>query len=93
MTILADVKSALRITHDADDALLERLILSATQEYINYCEIETSSDDTEIDAPEDAIQGVILMVSADYDADPKDREAYREAAKRLWLPQRIGFGI
>ena len=32
MTALADVKAALRVTHDEDDALLTRLIGSATRE-------------------------------------------------------------
>jgi len=93
LTILADVKAALRITHDSDDLLLERLILSATQEYVNFAGVETDSDDTEIEVPEDVINGVVLMVQADYDADPLDREKYRDAAKHLWGTHRLDFGI
>lgn len=93
MSILTDVKDALRITHDSDDGMLERLILSATQEYVQFTGVETSSDDEEIEVPEDVINGVILMVQADYDADPLDREKYRDAAKHLWGKHREDFGI
>ena len=36
MTALADVKAALRVTHDEDDALLTRLIGSALRECLAF---------------------------------------------------------
>lgn len=42
-----------------------------------------SSDDPV--AP-DVINGIILMVQADYDGNPLDREKLRMAAEALWMP-------
>ncbi len=35
---------------------------------------------------EDVFQAVVLMVSADYDASPEKRTAYRAAAEQLLWP-------
>lgn len=104
MAALDDVKAALRVTHSLDDALLTRLISSATREYFAFVdpdqlpvgpEIESSSDspDGEAFVPEDAFNGIVLMVQADYDASPLDRERIRQAAERLWMPYRKGLGL
>lgn len=90
MTALADVKAALRVTHDDDDALLSRLIGSATRECLAFLDdgalpaVPGASSDVEI--PEDVFQAVVLMVSADYDASPEKRTAYRAAAEQLLWP-------
>ena len=90
MTALADVKAALRVTHDADDALLTRLIGSAMRECMAFMDDGTlpavpgAAADVEI--PEDVFQAVVLMVSADYDASPEKRTAYRAAAEQLLWP-------
>lgn len=92
MTALADVKAALRVTHDEDDALLTRLIGSAMRECLAFIDDGTlpavpgASVDVEI--PEDVFQAVVLMVSADYDASPEKRTAYRAAAEQLLWPYR-----
>lgn len=83
MAILDDVKAALRIDGTTDDALVARLIASATQEYLHFTQA-----DTEASIPADAMNGIILMVKADYDADPKDRDLYRSRAESLWWPHR-----
>ena len=126
---LEDVKSALRITHASDDALLTRLIDSATREFLAFKnggdlpedvraaaylaaydaaiaagateEAAVTAGNAASDAavvpsvsiPEDAFNGIVLMVSADYEADPKDRKALRDAAESLWLPYRLGMGV
>lgn len=103
MTALTDVKEALRITHDSDDNLLLRLISSATREYfafVNPAElpgdpaivVEDPPDDTGF-VPEDAFNGVVLIVQADYDGDPEKRMTYRKAAESLWMPYRTNMGV
>lgn len=92
MSALDDVKAALRVTHDEDDALLTRLIGSAMRECLAFMDNGTlpavpgASVDVEI--PEDVFQAVVLMVSADYDASPEKRTAYRAAAEQLLWPYR-----
>ena len=92
MTALADVKDALRVTHDDDDALLTRLIGSAMRECLAFIDNGTlpavpgTASDVEI--PEDVFQAVVLMVSADYDASPDKRTSYRAAAEQLLWPYR-----
>jgi len=92
MLDLTIVKAALRVTHNSDDDEIERLIASATREYLEFSgEDEISSDMFE--GRETVATGVILMVQADYDADPLDREKYRDAAKHLWGKHRLDFGL
>ena len=92
MTALDDVKAALRVTHDDDDALLTRLIGSAMRECLAFLDDGTlpavpgAAADVEI--PEDVFQAVVLMVSADYDASPEKRTAYRAAAEQILWPYR-----
>jgi len=93
MALLDDVKTSIRVIHSADDALLQRLINSASLEYIQFCNIEVDSDATVEPIAEDAFQGLVLMVQADYSADPEKRESYRKAAETLWMPHRISMGV
>lgn len=105
---LAEVKLALRVTGTASDDLIQRLIDSAEQEcmrYTNRSELPTlpldypsASSSEDIESSEDPIapdvkNGVILMVQADYFADPADRPKYRTAAEGLWTPYRRLMGI
>lgn len=41
----------------------------------------------------DVATGIILMIQADYEGDPAQRQAYRDAAEGLWMPYRIGLGV
>lgn len=103
MTALTDVKESLRITHDADDKLLLRLISSATREYfafVNPAELPgdpavvvPNPPDGTAFVPEDAFNGIVLIVQADYDGDPEKRATYRKAAESLWMPYRLGMGL
>lgn len=97
MAAIDDVKAALRITHSDDDTLLTRLINSALREYQAYINatILPVDDDAAVATyiPEDAFNGVVLMVSADYENDPEKRPALRAAAEGLWTPYREEFGV
>ena len=90
MTAIADVKAALRVTHDEDDALLTRLIGSALRECLAFLDNGTlpavPGPAADVDIPEDVFQAVVLMVAADYDASPEKRTAYRAAAEQLLWP-------
>ena len=100
MINLQDVKRALRVTHDEDDELLVRLIGSAVRECLAFLDAgalpgvaDSDGNLQEVDMPEDVFNGVVLMVSADYEGDPLKREAHRAAAEQLWMPYRAGFCV
>jgi len=90
LTALADVKAALRVTHNDDDALLSRLIGSAMRECLAFLDNGTlpavPGAAADVDIPGDVFQAVVLMVSADYDASPEKRTEYRAAAEQLLWP-------
>lgn len=90
MTTLSDCKAFLRVTHDDDDALLTRLLGSATREALAWMDDDRLPDvpgpAVEMDIPEDVLQGIFLLVQADFDGDPFKRDAYRKAATALLRP-------
>ena len=90
MALLDDVKLHLSITGTHSDALLTRLINSAVREFINFTGITAASVVT---TEEDAVNGIILAVQADYDGDPAKRGVYMAAAHALWMPYRINLGV
>ncbi len=96
MSYLADVKKYLRVTHNQDDDLLNRLIESSTKECLRFLNVEVPPDMDAIEAlsniSNDTFQGVVLMVQADYDGDPEKRERYLRAAQSLWQPYRQNIG-
>ena len=59
-------------------------------------QIEYSSDGSQITVedipssgdpvPADVVNGIILMVQADYEGDPTMRDRYRMSAEALWMP-------
>ena len=90
MTTLSDCKAFLRVTHDDDDALLTRLLGSATREALAWMDDDRLPDvpgpAVEMDIPEDVLQGIFLLVQADYDGNPEKRDAFRKAATSLLRP-------
>lgn len=93
MPALDDVKAALRISDADSDTLLTRLIASATGEYVQFTGVDTTTP-VDVDAlPEDARNGIVLMVQADYDGDPALRDKYLDAARSLWQPYRVDGGV
>ena len=96
MTIFAELKKTLRLTQDADDDLLMRLLNSAAYEAIAFLNISLQSDQDALDAlvilPSSAMNAVYLLVQADYDGDPEKRNSYRDAALNLLQPYRLDIG-
>lgn len=113
---LQEVKDQLRVTHSADDSLLQRLLNSATQEclrFLNRTELPTEPYDYPVDLDGDSsseeiteqvpssedpvaadiVNGILVMVQADYDGDFSMRQEARAAAEALWQPYRIGMGV
>ena len=90
MTTLSDCKAFLRVTHDDDDALLTRLLGSATREALAWMDDDRLPDvpgpAVEMDILVDVLQGIFLLVQADYDGNPEKRDAYRKAATALLRP-------
>ena len=37
----------------------------------------------------DVVNGIVLMVQADYDGDPLQRDKLRQAAEALWMPYAV----
>ncbi len=100
---LEQVKPHLQLTHDLDDTRIQDLIDSAERECLNYLHRdtlpqvgETSSESSSYSGEAiepDVVNGIIVMVKADYDGDPAQREDYRRAARSLWDPYRTGLGV
>lgn len=86
MALLDDVKASLRVMHAEDDAEITRLIGSAVREVLrvldsaDYPVPAPGGAAADVTVPEEVVQAVVILVKADYDADPKDRAAYRKAA-------------
>ena len=90
MALLDDVKLHLRVSGTDSDALITRLINSAVREFVSFTGIPAESVLT---AEEDAVNGIILAVQADYDGDPAKRAVYMAAAHALWMPYRVNMGV
>lgn len=105
---LQQVKSALRVTGNDSDDLIQRLLDSAIQEclrFTNRTELptlpldypsESSSEDIESSedpVAADAANGVIVMIHGDFYANPTDRPKFRAAAEDLWQPYRRLMGV
>ena len=86
MALIDDVKASLRVTHAEDDAEITRLIGSAVREVLRVLDsaeypVPAPGDPAaDVTVPEEVVQAVVILTKADYDADPKDRAAYRKAA-------------
>ena len=86
MALIDDVKASLRGTHAEDDAEITRLIGSAVREVLRVLDsaeypVPAPADaSADVTVPEEVVQAIVILVKADYDADPKDRGAYRKAA-------------
>jgi two-component SAPR family response regulator len=97
MSLLNDVKNALRQTHNDDDDLLFRQIQSACYECVSFLNVNVESDqdvtNIVLSLPPSVANGVILMVQADYEGNPIDRDKLRRAAEGLWQPHRALLGV
>jgi len=90
--VLDEVKRQLRIDDERSDAQLKRLIASAHAEYLNFtglCKKRAGLSRL----PADALNGIILMVQADYDGDPATRDRSLQCARALWQPYRVDMGV
>jgi hypothetical protein len=104
---LPTIKAYLRVTHTSDDALLQTLLDAAEAEamrYMNRSELpgapydlpEDSSSEPDIVSEAavfpDVVVAVALLVSADYEAEPDDRDTLRKAAEVKLTPYRTEMG-
>lgn len=106
---LALAKRRLRIIHSSDDADLQQALDGAEQEamrYMNRAQLPTLPQDwPEGSSSEpvpssgdpvapDAVEAVLLLVKASYEATTPDEVAgYREAAEIKLQPYRVGHGV
>ena len=86
MALLDDVKASLRVTHAEDDTEITRLMGAAVRGVLrgldsaDYPVPAPGDAAADVTVPEEVVQAVVILVKADYDADAKDRAAYRKAA-------------
>lgn len=95
-------KQFLRVFHALDDDLIQRLLNSAEDEALQFMnrdslpvddvctDDEVSTDDQDEIRPS-VVQGVLLLVQAQY--DPGVADASRTAAETLLFPYRCGIGV
>jgi len=51
------------------------------------------NDPGDLPLPDSLANGILLMVQADYEGDPLQRQTVRRAAETLWQPYRLGMGV
>lgn len=99
--MLSTVKDYLRVIHDADDALLQRLIDGAEAQAMRFLGTDrldllspSSSTSSESGVPADVVTAVCLMVRADYEAmEPAHAAAWRDVAYEKLYSYREGLGV
>lgn len=90
---LIELKAALRIDHDDDDALLGRLLLAAEAEALSYTGLDSAPADSSDAGLVDVFwQGVAVIVTREYEADPSDREVLTQAARSILGPAKLDWG-
>lgn len=89
MANLGDIKTALRVTHDDDDGLLQRLFDSAVREAVHYIYGEIDANVLAQPLVDDVFNGIVLLVQQDYEGEPAQREQIRRVAQTLWNPYRV----
>ena len=98
MSVLELVKASLRGADDEDDALLLQLIDSASRECAQYIygvvpDYELAGTvKNPVDVPE-LVNGIVILVQADYEDDHARRDDYVVVARKLWWPYRNDLGI
>ena len=86
MALLDDVKKSLRVTHSDDDDEISRQIGVATREVLRVLDspdypVPAPGDPAaDVTVPEEVVEAIVILVKAGYDAEPKERAAYRKAA-------------
>lgn len=101
---LPDLKAYLRVVHNADDAMLTRLLRSAEAQAMRFLGTrtllvqpilwETTTTTTDMTIPEDVETAVFLMVRADYEAaEPAHAAAWKDCAAEMLWPYRQGAGV
>lgn len=89
---LSELKLALRVSNYDEDAEITRKLASAVSECANFLNSDIpQKDDSTV--PADLVNGIVLIVQADYEGDPLKRDTIRKAAERLWYPYRLKVGI
>lgn len=86
---LATVKSYLDVIHDADDDKLELLLEAAEDEALRFCNLDAFPSEI----PASMEMGILLLVQANYQAQPSEIEILRKAAEYKLMPHRSEIGV
>lgn len=94
---LSSVKKDLRVTHGADDDLIQQLIDSAEDEalrFMNRDELPTADEESsEPQIAPSVFTAICCLVKAGYEATPTEAEQLRKAAEVKLMPYRLGLGV
>lgn len=99
MVTLDEVKAHLRVTHSADDALIQRYIDASESEalqFLNLTELPESPEGSSSEAliADDVRVAIYLLVQARYDAEKADEMGQlRRVAETMLHPHRVGLGV
>lgn len=89
---LNELKLALRVSNNDEDSEISRKLAAAIAEARSFIngDVPQRIDGT---VPADFVNGIVLIVQADYELDPMKRDTIRNSAERLWYPYRNAVGI
>ena len=95
---LTELKAFLRVTHTADDTLLQMLLDGAVAEAFEFCNLRTLESDVTgvMELPESRSVDVALclLVKAKYELQDADEiAAARRVAETLLMPHRQNMGV
>lgn len=95
---LSEAKGFLDVIHSADDAKLQLLLDAAEDEaraFMNRDDlIEWNSNVSSTDPIPGSIKiGVLLLLQANYQANPDDADKLRKAAEIKLMPYRLEMGV
>jgi hypothetical protein len=94
---LEAVKGDLRVTHDADDALLQTLLEASEDEASRFLGVSGLDPDAlggGDGLPPSIHAAVFLLVRAKYETvDPTDIRKLRDCAEMLLMPHRVNLGV
>jgi hypothetical protein len=96
MITLEYIKSRLDVIHDADDEKLQGILDAACDEaavFLGVATLDELLDSDQTTLPKTVCEGVALLVSAGYEAQPDELELLQRAAWTKLQPYRTGMGV
>ena len=100
---LSEAKEFLRVIHNHDDAMIQRLLDGAEDQALQYMDREDFGDlcpddsdyvsSSDYPMPPSVETAVLLLLQADYGAMPEEAERLRNSARSMLWPFRCRLGV